>query len=589
MYIHSNKCLISRIRMASRSMNPEQILDMLERCNQEIETDVDDDTDVEEEDHDPTENIVVVNRLDVQDEEPIVVNIGDNDPITITEGCGQQDNQSQKKETNRKWRKKEEKSVVTDFTPKLMKQHAFNNAIDSFNLYFDDEVIDLIHYQTNLKSVQKGKPAKVTKDEIKVFLGINVIMGYSVYNQMGFYWKNGKDIGNQSIRESMSRNRFFKILGCLHLNDNSKLQNNKHDKLFKLRPFIDKLNANFFENKTPEEHLSIDESMIKFKGRSSLKQYNPMKPIKRGYKLWCLSDDSGYIYNFSIYCGKDEKADNKTRSELGLGGEVVLSLTKDLAGQNHKLFFDNYFSSIPLLEKLQQQKFPSCATIRPSRKDFPALANDKSLKRGDYDFRSTARGITAYKWMDTKPVHFISNYHGTEPTTVQRKQKNGQKLTVKCPRVASDYNKHMGGVDKHDMLRQIYGIDRKSVKWWHRLFFGLLDMAVVNAFIIYRESTGSSLSLLDFRREVGLGLLTNVTVEMPFAAKRRKVSYSVADSVRLGNVGVHFPLFNQTKARCEVCSKQNIESRPTSKCSFCGINLCCNTNKNCFTTYHTQK
>ena len=38
------------------------------------------------------------------------------------------------------------------------------------------------------------------------------------------------------------------------------------------------------------------------------------------------------------------------------------------------------------------------------------------------------------------------------------------KLTVKCPRVASGYNNHMGGVDKHDMLRQIYGIDRKSVK-----------------------------------------------------------------------------------------------------------------------------
>ena len=76
------------------------------------------------------------------------MNVGENDPMTITVGCSQQDNQSQKKETNRKWRKKEEKSVVTDFTPKLMKQHAFNNAIDSFNLYSDDELIDLIQYQT---------------------------------------------------------------------------------------------------------------------------------------------------------------------------------------------------------------------------------------------------------------------------------------------------------------------------------------------------------------------------------------------------------------------------------------------------------
>ena len=92
-----------------------------------------------------------------------------------------------------------------------------------------------------------------------------------------------------------------------------------------------------------------------------------------------------------------------------------------------------------------------------------------------------------------------------------------------------------------------------------------------------------------FSMRGGLGLRTNVTVEMPFGAKRRKLSNSVANSVRLGNVGIHFPLFNQPKARCEVCSKQNIESRRISKCSFCGINLCCKTNKNCFTTYHTQK
>ena len=31
---------------------------------------------------------------------------------------------------------------------------------------------------------------------------------------------------------------------------------------------------------------AIDEAMVKYKGRSSLKQYLPMKPIKRGFKVW---------------------------------------------------------------------------------------------------------------------------------------------------------------------------------------------------------------------------------------------------------------------------------------------------------------
>ena len=55
-------------------------------------------------------------------------------------------------------------------------------------------------------------------------------------------------------------------------------------------------------------NVSIDESMIKFKGKSSLKQYLPSKPIKRGYKVWCLADSlTGYLYNFDIYTGKEEK------------------------------------------------------------------------------------------------------------------------------------------------------------------------------------------------------------------------------------------------------------------------------------------
>ena len=55
------------------------------------------------------------------------------------------------------------------------------------------------------------------------------------------------------------------------------------DKLYKLRPLINSLNDNLIKLYNVSYQVSIDESMILFKGRSSLKQYNPMKPIKRGY------------------------------------------------------------------------------------------------------------------------------------------------------------------------------------------------------------------------------------------------------------------------------------------------------------------
>ncbi|XP_069995878.1 piggyBac transposable element-derived protein 2-like [Penaeus vannamei] len=216
------------------------------------------------------------------------------------------------------------------------------------------------------------------------------------------------------------------------------------------------------------------------------------------------------------------------------------------------------------------------------------LSNDKSLKRGDFDFRSTPSGITAYKWTDSKAVHLISNYHGIEISTVRRKEKDGTKVVVTCPQVVKDYNDYMGGVDKHDMLRQLYGVNRKGKKWWHRIFFGLFDMAIVNPYVIYKETNAESAPLLNFRRELAQGLLTlgksNASL---VASKRRKVAYSVPASFRFNNTGVHWAHFTEKKGRCEVCSKEGVESRPFSICSHCGIHLCCNASKNCFREFHS--
>ena len=66
----------------------------------------------------------------------------------------------------------------------------------------------------------------------------------------------------------------------------------------------------------------------------------------------------------------------------------------------------------------------------------------------------------------------------------------------------------MGGVDKHDLLRQLYEINRKSMKWLHRLLFGSLDMAVVNTYVVHNASKKQQLLFLEFRRDLAMGLLT---------------------------------------------------------------------------------
>ena len=124
----------------------------------------------------------------------------------------------------------------------------------------------------------------------------------------------------------------------------------------------------------------------------------------------------------------------------------------------------------------------------------------------------------------------------------------------------------MGGVDLADRLRALYNVERKSRKWWHSIFFGLIDIMFVNSYIVYCD------------------LFEKITVLQFW--NRRKNAFSMPGDVRTSNTGVHWPKFIEKRARCEVCSSKGVESRPFSICNHFKVHLCLNDKKNCFVEYH---
>lgn len=269
----------------------------------------------------------------------------------------------------------------------------------------------------------------------------------------------------------MAVNRFSWILGNLHLNDNC-LQPNRgqsnFDKLYKVRPFLEYLSERFLNIFKPSEHQAIDESMIKFKGRSTLKQYMPKKPIKRGYKVWMRCDKTGFASQFEIYTGKIGN-----QVEKNLGERVVKSLTEPLYGKNHKVFIDNYFTSYNLLLFLKTQNVYACGTVNMNRKNLPKdLIEDKHMSRGQFDYAVSNDEIYCVKWKDKRSVCVLSTLEDPlNVTEIARREKDGDITQVPCPNAVINYNKNMGFVDMFDQLKSFYEIDRKSKKWWHRIFF----------------------------------------------------------------------------------------------------------------------
>ena len=132
-----------------------------------------------------------------------------------------------------------------------------------------------------------------------------------------------------------------------------------------------------------DSEQTIPEHMVEFKGRSGMKQYIKSKPIKRGFKFWfCCSSKSGYLHQMDIYLGRKQTS----AFNLGLGGKVVLQLTKDLGRSLCTALFGNIFNSQKLIEKLLQKDSYGIGTVRASRKQMAKIIEDKQMKRGDCKF-----------------------------------------------------------------------------------------------------------------------------------------------------------------------------------------------------------
>ena len=130
------------------------------------------------------------------------------------------------------------------------------------------------------------------------------------------YWSNQPDLGVPIVSEALSSKHFLQIKSLFHLVDNTTGEGNSN-KMAKVMLLYDHLNSSFIKYGIFHKLLSIDESMVPYYGRHSCKMFIRSKPIRFGYKLWCLCGADGYPYHMTIYTGR---AENSTGP---LGSRVV--------------------------------------------------------------------------------------------------------------------------------------------------------------------------------------------------------------------------------------------------------------------------
>ncbi|KAL1497396.1 hypothetical protein ABEB36_008374 [Hypothenemus hampei] len=335
------------------------------------------------------------------------------------------------------------------------------------------------------------------------------------------------------------------------------------------------MNEKFLQFDVFSFHLSIDEQMVPYFGRHSCKMYMKGKPIRFGFKLWCICSDDGYLYKFIPYGGATQK-----KSDLGLGADVVFQLLSVVKNApEHDIFFDNFFSSYKLFALLRQKRFFATGTIRENRSSGCPLVPSKSLSkqsRGSYDSQfEESNHIALVKWNDNSIVTMISTHYHVQPVTNVKRYDRKQKKQVAIPQpaIVSVYNKHMGGVDLHDNGVANYRISVMGKKWWWPLFVNTVDSTIVNCWKLYNKVNNNKISQLDFKSYIAVRLLQlRTTVARPLAIDA-PIELRV---VQENNIG-HIILKSETRRRCRVCHSQTIY-----KCQRCNVFL----HTTCFSTYH---
>ena len=195
---------------------------------------------------------------------------------------------------------------------------------------------------------------KLTAEELKRFLRILINTCYNENPQRKLYWDRGDDVRNYMVHEAMRRDRFLQIMQSMHCADNT--QWNDTDKFTKLRPLLDLLKGRFLKHFNPIRDLSYDESMIMYFGKHGCKQFICGKPIRFGYKAWCLKQTNGYLVNLELYQGARPNTGEENALNVGKAATPLIrmidELPEDIIRLPFRFYFDNLFAGMNLLYHL---------------------------------------------------------------------------------------------------------------------------------------------------------------------------------------------------------------------------------------------
>ncbi|CAF3952270.1 unnamed protein product [Rotaria sp. Silwood1] len=115
--------------------------------------------------------------------------------------------------------------------------------------------------------------------------------------------------------------------------------------------------------------------------------------------------------------------------------------------------------------------------------------------------------MLAIKWMDKREVYMLSTIHDSQMIAIDKIDHNTGRQIMK-PVCVQNYNDNMGAIDLVDMQSSFTECIRRTLKWYKKFFFRIVDMASITAFYLYKTQNSKNLQLKEFRLQLIKNILS---------------------------------------------------------------------------------
>ena len=339
--------------------------------------------------------------------------------------------------------------------------------------FIDQTLIDTIVTNTNLYAISRQAVAwvPVTTEELWRYLAIRIRQGIVVLPELHHYWE--ARYRDQYAPTLMSRDRFCQVHRYFHIVPPVP-RGQRQTAVEKTALFYHQCQKLFYQFFTPGSDMVLDETMVRFQGRSPWITIIKSKPEPVGYKIFTVASD-GYLLGFRIYRGKGGY--NTSQNVLH---HTVVDLVEPWKGHHRTLYFDNLFTSPALCDDLLLLKIRSCGTCRPNRSGLPPNIKRIRAQLPKDGKRTWQRGqLGCLMWYDAKPVLFLTTH--LRPDRLTPLLPSAGLPASSRPTVAVDYNFNKGHVDQVDQVRSYHVVQRRGRRTWPPLASWLLDMCIINS------------------------------------------------------------------------------------------------------------